>query len=398
MSLIAEALKKAQQGAGAIRKLPPFSFKQPLSGLPGGWGEGPWARLGYLVGGLGLIVIVLIGSLYLVRLGSAPVAPPSQPVLVVESPALSSAPGPPAQVPARPPAPAAAPAPKPEQGTSIPEVRAALEAEPGQKPRQSEAGLPVTSPRRADPRREVALSRVKEALREEAKQGDKPIREPVSPPSLSAPRAAEPPPSPPLLLEVHPDGAKEAAKFFAEALRYQQQGQLSRAVEEYEKSIAVDPRNPAAFNNLGVALKESGRLDLASEAFQKALALDPKYEKALNNLGVIRYRKGQYEEAIDLFKQALRINSANVESYTNLGVIYLMAERYDDALEAFRQGLRHDPKLAEAHYNLGLLWERRGNRENAQRHYQKFVELASDRHAVLVAKVKERLQVLARGR
>jgi len=398
MSLIAEALKKAQQGAGAIRKLPPFSLKQPLSGLPGGWGERPWARLGYLVGGLGLVVIVLIGSLYLLRLRSAPVATLPQPVLVVESPALSTAPAPPAQAPARPPAPAAAPAPKPEQGTSIPEVRAALEAEPGQKPLQPDAGLPVKSPRRADPRREVALSRVKEALREEAKQGDKPSQEPVSSPPLSAPRAAGPPPSPPPILEVHPDGTKEAAKFFAEALRYQQQGQLSRAIEEYEKSIAVDARNPGAFNNLGVVLKESGRLDLAIEAFQKALALDPKYEKALNNLGVIRYRKGQFEEAIDLFKQALRINPVNAESYTNLGVIYLQAQRADDAMVAFQQALRHDPKLAEAHYNLGLLWERRGNRETAQRHYQKFVELASDRHAVLVAKVKERLQVLARGR
>lgn len=372
MSLIADALKKAQQGAA--RALPPFSFKRPVSALPGGWGAAPGRRLVVLLGALGVIGVLLVGGLYLSRPQPARVRTPASPLLVVE--------------PTEPQAQTAAPAPKSEQGTSIPEVRAALEAQPGEKPRPSAEGQPAMSPRRADERREVALKRVLEALQEEAKQADPP----------APPRVAEPPPSPPPVLEVHPDGGKEAAKFFAAALRHQQQGQFARAIEEYEKSIAADPRNPAAYNNLGVALKESGRLDLAIGAFEKCLALDPKYEKALNNLGVIRYRQGQYEVAIDLFKQALRINSANVESYTNLGIIFLLAQRYDDAAEAFQQALRYDPKLAEAHYNLGLLWERRGHREKAERHYRKFVEFASARHADLVTKVEERLQFLARGR
>lgn len=392
MSLIADALKKAQQGAA--RALPPFSFKRPVSALPGGWGAAPGRKLFVLAGAMGAVGLLLIGGLYLSRPTPARVRIPAEPLFVVES---TPAPTPSTRVPGAPgpEAQTAAPASKSEQGTSIPEVRAALEAQPThaegvgtRKPRPSAEGQPAMSPRRADERREVALKRVQEALQEEAKQADPP----------APPRVAEPPPSPPTVLEVHPDGGKEAAKFFAAALRHQQQGQLARAIEEYEKSIAADPRNPAAYNNLGVALKESGRLDLAIGAFEKCLALDPKYEKALNNLGVIRYRQGQYEAAIGLFKQALRINSANVESYTNLGIIYLLAQRYDDAAEAFQQALRYDPKLAEAHYNLGLLWERQGHREKAERHYRKFVELASARHADLVLKVQERLQYLARGR
>lgn len=390
MSLIADALKKAQQGA--VRSLPPFSLKRPASGLPPWGGGAPGRRLVVLVGAVGMVGVLLIGGLYLMRPKSAQTRAPARPLLALEpgSPQASSGATPSARAPARPPAPAGTSAPKSEAGTSISEVRAALEIDPEQRPRPSAEGQPAKPAARVDPRREQALGRVKEALQGEAK--------PAAPAAPLAPAApAEPSPAPPVL-EVHPEGGKEAAKFFAAALRYQQEGQLARAIEEYEKSIAADPRNPAAYNNLGVALKESGRLDLAIEAFEKCLALDPKYEKALNNLGVIRYRKGQYEAAIDLFKQALRINPTNVESYTNLGIIYLQAQRHDDALEAFQQALRYDPRLAEAHYNLGLLWERRGHREQAQRHYQKFVELASERHAPLVARVKERLQVLTRGR
>ncbi|MFQ5827588.1 MAG: tetratricopeptide repeat protein [Candidatus Methylomirabilia bacterium] len=340
---------------------------------------------------MGLVGLLLIGGLYLIRPKPARVRAPAQPFLIVESKT------PLAQAPA--------PAPKSEEGTTIPEVRAALEAALAEKPRPPVKQPPARSTPRTDPRREVALSRVKAAL-PEAKEAEKApppapspakVEAPPPPPPMARPRPARKPSSP-TIVEIRPDEEKGATKFFAAALRSQRTGQLDRAVEEYQKSIAADPRNPAAFNNLGVALKESGRLDQAIEAFEQALALDPKYEKALNNLGVIRYRKGQYREAIDLFKQALRINPANVESHTNLGIIFLLAERHNDALEAFGEALRYDPTLAEAHYNVALLWERRGHREKAERHYQKFVELASERHAPLVAKVRERLRFLARGR
>ena len=303
-------------------------------------------------------------------------------------------------------------APKPGAATSISEVGAALQDEPTPTPRPALPTVPPTT-RRVDPRRDLALDRVKTALEQAARQrsgadtaqrpekldeADKPpTADAPAPPPPSPAGAISPPPASPPTVEVHQAG-KEAGASFAEALRYHQEGQLLRAIEAYEKSIAADPRNPAAYNNLGVALKDSGRLAPAIEAFQKAIALDPKYEKALNNLGVIRYRKGQFEEAISLFREAVRINPANVESHTNLGVIYLQAERYDDALDAFQQALRLDPRLAEAHYNLGRLWELRGQRESAQRHYEKFVELASDRHPALAAQVRERLKFLARGR
>lgn len=352
MSLIADALKRAQQGA--IRRLPPFTLRRPVSGAPGPWNAGRGRRLVLAGASAAVVVSLVVIGVYLARPKPEVSRSPHRAMLIVE--------------PVAPLAPATTPSPTPGAATSILEVRAALQAEPTAPPRPALPAVPPT-----------------------------PRQEAPAPPPSSPPRAIEPPPAFPPTVEVHAAG-KEAGASFAEALRYHQEGQLVRAIEAYEKSIAADPRNQAAYNNLGVALKDSGRLASAIEAFEKAIALDPKYEKALNNLGVIRYRKGQFEEAIGLFREALRINPANVESHTNLGVIYLQAERYDDALEAFQRALRLDPKLAEAHYNLARLWELRGQRESAQRHYEKFVDLASDRHPALVAQVRERVRSLARGR
>lgn len=419
MSLIVDALRKAQRGASG--RLPPLALKRPALTLPPGLAQRGTPKAWALGGLLVAAVVVAAGGAYLLRARPSPPRIAASLVVVEPVKPVGKAATSRAEVLA-----------SPEAGTSIGEVRAALGADVAPSGAPSPVPSVVPPPRsvlRPDPRRDVALERVRVALQDAKQPGQgsgasppaaapaapvpaSPAPAPVAPaPVVPAPApAAAPAPgpssvqigpsesAPSTVLSIHPDGGKEAAALFTAALRAHQMGRLDQAIEDYERSIAADPRNAAAFNNLGVALKDRGRLDEAAEAFQKALALDAKYEKALNNLGVIRFRKNQFEEAISLFKQALLINAGNVESHTNLGLIYLLAGRDDDALDAFQQALRVDPRLAEAHYNLGILWERRGNRDSAERHYLKFVELAPDRHVVLVAKVKERLKFLARGR
>lgn len=374
MSLIVDALRRAQEGAR--RRLPPFG--RSYAGVAVNGGAPHRRRVLAIAVMLGVAGVVAASALYLAR--PKPRGSALQPILVLDTDTRE---------PARQAPPSAG-----DVRTALESERAraaALESPPPAAP--SERPAAPAAPRRTDPRRDEALARVREALKGEAAPAAPPPPVTTAPaPPVSAPAA------PPPVVTIEPESNPDAQRFFAAALAYHRHGQLDRAVEEYEKSLAADSRNPAVHNNLGVALKDRGRLELAAQAFEKALALDPKYEKALNNLGVVRFRRGQYDAAIDVFKQALNVNPANVESLTNLGMIYLLAGRYEDALNALQRALQHDPLRAEAHYNLALLWERRGNRDSARRHYQRFLELASSQHAPLVAQVKERLDFLVRGR
>lgn len=52
----------------------------------------------------------------------------------------------------------------------------------------------------------------------------------------------------------------------------------------WQASLAAEPRNARAWNNLGIAWREAGRSDEARMAFQRALEIDPAHPQALGNL------------------------------------------------------------------------------------------------------------------
>jgi tetratricopeptide (TPR) repeat protein len=409
MSLIVQALKRAQEGA---TRRPPLSGHQTRGPFPGPTAPSFGERRGRVTTlvGLAMGAAVLVGGGLWVARGSmtrAPVAKAPQQVLVVE---------------VAPPAPAV-PKLASEAGTSIEEVRAALLAaqplETVAKAQQDVAEPPAEPQRRAADPAPPAPGRTGSTKPAEAREWAArpvpprvdpvpPIRaESTTPPIDADVPMSRPNPRPPAtpaareasaIVRVHPEPTKEAADALAAGLRDQQGGQTAKAIDEYRRGIRADARNSGLHNNLGVALRESGRLDEAIEAFQAALDIDPKYEKALNNLGVSRYQQGNYAEAVDLFSQALRINPANVESSINLGMIYFLAQRWDEALNAFQQALKYNPRSAEAHYNLGLFWERHGDHEKALQAYRKFVELAGAAHAPLAARVTEHVRQMERSK
>jgi tetratricopeptide (TPR) repeat protein len=409
MSLIVQALKRAQEGA--TRRLPPLSGRQTRGPFPPALSDGDGRTRTMALVGLVIGAVIVGGAGLWVARGSAKGAPTAKtpPQLMIVEPVAASVPG--------------APTPVSEAGTSIEEVRAALlaaqpletaavaenvvekdAAEPPAKPSQAQTRSTKPAESRGWTARPVP-PRVDPVTPVRAESTPYPIDVPVvrSEPRLAAPPIPAPAPPPAAreasaVVKVHSEPSKEAAEALAAGVKNQQGGQPAKAIEEYQRGIRADSRNPGLYNNLGVALRDSGRLDEATEAFQAALNIDPKYEKALNNLGVSRYQQGNYADAVDLFSQVLRINPANVESSINLGMIYFLAQRWDEALSAFQQALKYNPRSAEAHYNLGLFWERHGDHEKALQAYRKFIELAGVPHAALAARVTEHVRQMERGK
>jgi len=81
-----------------------------------------------------------------------------------------------------------------------------------------------------------------------------------------------------------------------------------RALECFQKAVAIDPQLPSAYNGLGGAYKAQGQVDKAIETWEKSLELDPDYGFSLYNLGVAYLQKGEKEKALKLFERYLFLN------------------------------------------------------------------------------------------
>ena len=113
---------------------------------------------------------------------------------------------------------------------------------------------------------------------------------------------------------------------------------------------------------------EATEPERAIEAYEKALALEPELADAHVNIGRLLHMAGERGRAEPHYREAVRQDPDDPTPHFNLGVLLEELGRKDEALLAYRQAILRDPDFADAHCNLGLLLESVGNRTEAVRH------------------------------
>jgi tetratricopeptide (TPR) repeat protein len=82
----------------------------------------------------------------------------------------------------------------------------------------------------------------------------------------------------------------------------------ARALPLYERAAGLDPQRPAILVNLGVALLRAGLGTRAAEQFQKALSMDPGLAEAHYNLACARALLGDREGAEQALARAAALD------------------------------------------------------------------------------------------
>jgi Tfp pilus assembly protein PilF len=203
---------------------------------------------------------------------------------------------------------------------------------------------------------------------------------------------------------VEQEGGKSAAlasdvlNHFNSGVTFYNQREFSKAIQAYQKVIELDPAYVEAYNNLGIIYQMTGDVDRAFGAYQKATEINPRYEKGYNNLGILLLLKGRDEEALEAFRKALAINPNSIETHINLGTLFKKKGQWDEAIESYQKALAIDPLHRETHYNMALLYEQMENLELAISHYQQFIRLSSRSDPELVSRVQRHLNDLMKAK
>ena len=138
-------------------------------------------------------------------------------------------------------------------------------------------------------------------------------------------------------------------------------GQLEAAVARGCEAIRLGLDDPAARNNLGLALHLLGRYAEAAGAFLNVLQSRPDDAMAHTNLGAALRALGEQARALEHMKRAVELDPQFASARNNLGQFLLETGRSDLALPHCQAAVALQPEMAEAHNNLGNVYRALGH-------------------------------------
>jgi len=124
-----------------------------------------------------------------------------------------------------------------------------------------------------------------------------------------------------------------------------------------------------------VRAEEQGRKSEAMEGYRQILAIEPNYTAALINLGTLHYHQKLYPRAEELYRRATQSDPTYVLAFFDLGNVLDELQRPDESIAAYCRAIALAPGYADAHYNLALAYERKGERRHALAHWQIYIRL-----------------------
>jgi len=132
--------------------------------------------------------------------------------------------------------------------------------------------------------------------------------------------------------------------------------QLGRAqvgLECIDRSLALNPQQPAAIANRGNALLALDRGTEALASYDQALTLWPDYPLAHYGRGNALAALGQPLEALASFDRALMLNADFLQALVARGGVLLKLNRFSDSLSAYDRAIGLSAAIPQAHVGRG---------------------------------------------
>lgn len=137
------------------------------------------------------------------------------------------------------------------------------------------------------------------------------------------------------------------------------------AIQSFEKASTLDPSQNVVWGRLAdsyVALSKSKTgadqdqlLAKAVDAYQKAIALKPDAPEYHNNFALALAAEKKFPEAQAELQKAAQLDAANAgKYYYNLGAVLVNTGQLEPASEAFKKAIEVQPDYADAYFQYGI--------------------------------------------
>jgi len=176
----------------------------------------------------------------------------------------------------------------------------------------------------------------------------------------------------PLLQKFIAEKPEVAFAHFQLGYAYTALKRSDEARAEYERAIALDPKMPEAYLNLGILLLDKQEYAAAVPPLSKAMELLPAQSRPRSLLAVAQERSGDQEGAARSFEGVLHLDPNDVTANLYLGELNLRRNKPAEAEMRFRHALEIRPDAPEALQGLARSLEAQSKPEAAEA-YRKYL-------------------------
>ena len=126
------------------------------------------------------------------------------------------------------------------------------------------------------------------------------------------------------------------------------------AIEDYTMALELNPRNEETYNNRGSAKSKLQNYNGARDDFNKAIILNPRNERAFFNRANLQYNLKDYRSAITDYNRSIEINPRFDGAYNNRGNLKYDLKDYSGSILDYNYAIKINPVNAKAYHNRGL--------------------------------------------
>jgi tetratricopeptide (TPR) repeat protein len=170
------------------------------------------------------------------------------------------------------------------------------------------------------------------------------------------------------------------------------------------RDSALPPSTPGAalgtgddYFRQGNELSSAGRYAEAESAYRQAIAIDPNKAAYWHNLGVTYYQMQRLQDAEQSLKAGLELAPDDAQLNYLVGIVYLQLMRYDESGDYLLKANELDPTLPEPYYGLGALYRQLGQREEAIKAFETFLEIGPGQDPNAIPNAQAELDALRAG-
>jgi len=170
----------------------------------------------------------------------------------------------------------------------------------------------------------------------------------------------------------------EASAYYMRAKIHEKQENLTQALLDCQKAIALQPAWGELYVYQGIVLSKMHLFDRALASYTEARKHLSDTRAIDYNEGRTLFAKGEYADSALALKRFLQLEPQHAEGHFCLGLAQEAQEQESEALAAFSEALRLQPDMAAAYHQRGLLHYKQGNYQQARADYQVLNRLHPD--------------------